>query len=77
VYTRDYTILDCTILSNIQYINLEKEIGEVLEKGQVRGTRNRRSCMRSLMTVKEAKGVCKDCSNWKDVISAYPKGKRV
>jgi hypothetical protein len=28
------------------------------------------------MTVEEAKGVCKDRSKWKEVISAYPKGKR-
>jgi hypothetical protein len=37
---------------------------EVLEKGQVRSTRNRRVCMRNFMKVK-AKG-----------ISAYPKGER-
>jgi hypothetical protein len=29
-----------------------------------------------LMTVEEAKDVCKDRSKWKEVISAYPKGKR-
>jgi hypothetical protein len=46
------------------------QIGEVLEKGQVRSTRNRRACMRNLMTVEEAKG--KDRSKWKEVISAYP-----
>jgi hypothetical protein len=32
--------------------------------------------MRNLMTVEEAKGVYKDRSKWKEVISAYPKGKR-
>jgi hypothetical protein len=52
------------------------QIGEVLEKGLVRCTRNRRACMRNLMTVEEAKGACKDRSKWKEVISAYPKGKR-
>jgi hypothetical protein len=52
------------------------QIGEVLEKGQVNSTRNRRECMRNLMTVQEAKGVCKDRSKWKEVISAYPNGKR-
>jgi hypothetical protein len=52
------------------------KIGEVLEKGQVRSTRNQRACMRNLMTVKEAKGVCKDRSKWKEVTSAYPKGRR-
>jgi hypothetical protein len=52
------------------------QIGEVLEKGQVKSTRNRRACMKNLMTLEKAKGVCKDCSKWKKVISAYPKGKR-
>jgi hypothetical protein len=52
------------------------QIGEVLEKGQVRSTRNRRACMRNSMTVEKAKGVCKDRSKWKEVISAYPKEKR-
>jgi hypothetical protein len=33
------------------------QIGEVLEKGQVKGTRNWRACMSNLMTVEEAKGV--------------------
>jgi hypothetical protein len=31
------------------------QVGEVLEKGQVRSTRNRRACMRNLKTVEEAK----------------------
>jgi hypothetical protein len=47
------------------------QIEEVLEKGL-----NRRACMRNLMTAEEATGVCKDRSKWKEVISAYPKGKR-
>jgi hypothetical protein len=53
------------------------QIGEVLEKGQVMSTRNRRACIRNLMTLEEAKGVCKDRSKWKKVIFAHPKGKRV
>jgi hypothetical protein len=52
------------------------QIEEVLEKDQVMSIRNQRACMRNLMTVEEAKGVCKDRSKWKKVISAYPKGKR-
>jgi predicted secreted protein len=52
------------------------QIGKVLEKCQVKSTRNWRACMRNLMTVEEAKGVCEDRSRWKEVISAYPKGKR-
>jgi hypothetical protein len=52
------------------------QIKEVLEKGQVRSTRNRRACIRNLVTLEEAKCVCKDRSKWKEVISAYPKEKR-
>jgi hypothetical protein len=52
------------------------QIGEVLEKDRVKSTRNRRACMRNLKEVEEAKGVCKDRTKWKKVISAYPKGKR-
>jgi hypothetical protein len=33
------------------------QIGEVLKKGQVKSTRNRRECMRNLMIVEEANGV--------------------
>jgi hypothetical protein len=33
------------------------QIGEVLEKGQVKSTRNQRASMRNLITVEEAKGV--------------------
>jgi hypothetical protein len=35
------------------------QIGDILEKGKVKSTRNRRVCMRNLMKVQEAKGVCK------------------
>jgi hypothetical protein len=43
-----------------EYSRLSSPIGEVLEKGLVRGTRNRRACMRNLMTVEAAKRVYKD-----------------
>jgi hypothetical protein len=46
----------------------------VLEKGQVKSTRNQRVCMKNLMTVEEAKSVSKNRSKWKEVISAYPMG---
>jgi hypothetical protein len=49
------------------------QIGEVLEKGQVKSIQNRRASMRNLMVVEEAKDVCN--SEWKEVISASPKGK--
>jgi hypothetical protein len=41
----------------------------------IKSTQNQRACMRNLMKVQEAKGVCKDRSKWKEVISAYPNGK--
>jgi hypothetical protein len=52
------------------------QIREVLEKGQVKSTGNQRTCMSNFMKVEEAKGVCKDRSKWKEVISAYPNGER-
>jgi hypothetical protein len=60
----------------IFWLNLCGKCGEFLRMSQVKSTRNRRACMRNLMTVEEAKGVCKDRSKWKEGISAYPKGKR-
>jgi hypothetical protein len=48
------------------------QIEQVLEKGQVRSTGNRRACMTNLMKVEEAKCVCKDRSKRKEVIYAYP-----
>ena len=37
-------------------------IGEVLQTGRMRSTRNRRACMTRCMDVDKAKGVCKDRS---------------
>ena len=34
-------------------------VGEVLQKGQVRNTRNRRACRIRYMNVDEARGVCR------------------
>jgi hypothetical protein len=54
------------------------QIKQVLEKGQVKSTRNQRACMRTLIKVDEATGVYQDCSKCKWVIlviSAYPYGK--
>jgi hypothetical protein len=48
------------------------QIGEVFEEGYVKSTRKRQVCIRYLMTVEEAKGVCKDGSKWK----LTQKGKR-
>ena len=41
-------------------------IGEVLQKGRVRSTRNRRACMTRCMNVDEAKRVCGDCSRCRE-----------
>jgi hypothetical protein len=78
-YQSQFTKLITVFVVNITPIKVRQfldQIGEILEKGQVRSTRNRRACMRNLMAVEEAKGVCKDRSKWKEVISAYPKAKR-
>ena len=45
-------------------------IGEVLQKDQVRSTCNRRACMIRSKNVDEARGVCKDRSRWRSVVSA-------
>ena len=47
-------------------------IGEVLQKDRVCSTRNRRACMTRCINVDEAKGVCKDRSRCRSVVSAYP-----
>ena len=47
-----------------------------IQKGQVRGTHNRRACMIRCMNVDEARRVCKDRSRWRSVVSAYSHGKR-
>ena len=36
------------------------QIGDVLKKGQVKSTLNRRMCMKALMRVEEAREVCQD-----------------
>ena len=51
-------------------------ICEVLQKGQVRSTRNWRACMIRCINVDEARGVRKDRSTWCSVVSGYPMGKR-
>ena len=55
---------------------LTSPMGEVLQKGQVRSTLTRRACMIRCMNVDEARGVCKDRSRWRSVVSAYHHGKK-
>ena len=38
------------------------QIGDLLKKGGIKSTRNRRACMKRLMNVEEARGVCQDRS---------------
>ena len=52
------------------------QIGDVLKKGQVKSTLNRRMCMKALMRVEEAREVCQDRGRWKSVVSAYPCGRQ-
>lgn len=54
----------------------QDQIDDILKKGQVTSTRNRRECMKGVMRVMEAKEVCKDRAKWRSVISAYPSGKK-
>jgi hypothetical protein len=52
------------------------QIRQVLEKGQVKSIRIRRTCLRSLMKVEEARNVCKYRSKWKEVISTPTENRR-
>ena len=52
-------------------------MGEVLQKGLVRSTHNPwRACMIGCMKVDETRGVCKDRSRLRSVLSAYLHGKK-
>ena len=46
--------------------------GKVLQKRHVCSNRNQSACM----IVDGAKGVCKNCSRWRSVVSTYPMSKR-
>ena len=52
------------------------QIGQLLRKGQMRSTLNRRACMRGVMDVVEAKVVCRERSRWRSIVSAYPSGNK-
>ena len=47
-------------------------IEQILKDGHILSTRNRRRCMRTCMSVQEAREVCKDSNAWRSVLSAYP-----
>ena len=48
------------------------QIGEILKKGHVKSSYNRRECMTRCMDVDEAREVCQDRSVWRSIVSAYP-----
>ena len=49
-------------------------VSKILQEGHVKSMRiHRRTCMKRLMTVDEAKEVCRDRSVWRSVFSDYPR----
>ena len=54
-------------------LTFENTVSKILEEGHVKSMRTpRRACMKRLMTVFEAKEVCRDRSTWRSVLSDYP-----
>lgn len=47
------------------------QIGDVLNKGRVKRTKNRRACIQRLMNVDEAEKVCQERSKWRSTIFAF------
>ena len=53
-------------------LTFENTVSKILEEGHVKNIRApRRACMKRLMTVDEAKEVCRDRSVWRSVLSDY------
>ena len=52
------------------------QIQDVLNKGQVKSTLNRRACMKGVIRVEEARELCQDRSKWRNLVPAYPSGKK-
>ena len=53
-------------------LTYEDQIKRVLSDGKFKSTRHRRKCMKRLMSVEEAKEVCKSREKWRSILSAYP-----
>ena len=51
---------------------LGDQIKRVPSDGKIKSTRQRRKCMKGLMSVEEAKEICKSRENWRFIPSAYP-----
>ena len=53
-------------------LTFENTVSKILEEGHVKSMRNPlRACMKRLMTVEEAKEVCRDRSVWCSILSDY------
>ena len=53
-------------------LTFENTVSKILEEGHVKSMRTRRAYMKRLMTVDEAKEVCRDRSVWRSDLSDYP-----
>ena len=53
-------------------LTYEDQIKRVLSDGKIKSTRHRRKCMKGLMSVEEAKEICKSRVKWRSILSAYP-----
>ena len=54
-------------------MTFENIVSKILEEGHVKSVRiPRKACVKRLMTVDEAKEVCRDRSVWRSVLADYP-----
>ena len=55
-------------------LTFENTVSKILEEGHVKSIfmHAPRACMKRLMTVDEAKEVCRDRSAWRSILSDYP-----
>jgi hypothetical protein len=68
----DQTVIGLPPVTSAVFLTYIDQIGNLLKRGQIKSTRNRRACMNRLMSVEEAQVVCQDRGKWRSVISAYP-----
>ena len=52
-------------------LTFENIVSKILEESHVKCMRTQRACMKRLITVDEAKEVCRDRSVWGSVLSDY------
>lgn len=59
-------------------LTFESTVLKILEEGHVKSSRTPREiCMKTLMSMNEAKEVYRDGSVWRSVLSDYPAGDKV